>query len=112
MVHSLTNSTINFVLLFPLFGQFHQISYNIKKPGALTSYLHWSFRSRFLIVLFTEALGFWGFVTFFALCIYGAGLQRPECIEMQAGDRDFESGGSMFIDAFALSWTTFSTVVG
>lgn len=84
----------------------------IVHPGALTQYLIWSLRSNFLVVLLSEAFAFWALICVFATCIYLGAYYQPECIRVQEnGLYNFEEGGAYFIDAFALSWTTFSTVV-
>jgi hypothetical protein len=80
------------------------------EPGLLTRYLIWSLRTRSPIVLLSQAFAFWATICVFTVCIYIGGLYQPQCIQ---GPRDmsFDESGSYFIDAFALSWTTFATVV-
>jgi hypothetical protein len=56
-----------------------------------------------LIAIFYLLTALWG------IAIYGVGTYQPNCIYV--GDFDFETGGGHFIDAYAISWTTFSTVV-
>jgi len=68
-------------------------------------YLHWTHRSSFGAVFLSAAVAFFCITIFFALCIWGLGKANPSCI----GGVDFES--DFFVDAYALSWTTFSTVV-
>ena len=79
-------------------------------PGALTTYLIWSLRSPFLVVLFSEMIAFWILTTTFAICIYLGAKYQPECLRFPE-HRNFEEAGGYFLDAFTLSWTTFSTVV-
>jgi hypothetical protein len=46
----------------------------------------------------------------FAVFIFLIGINKPSCIHVNG--QDFaSSGGARFLDAYALSWTTFSTVV-
>jgi hypothetical protein len=81
-------------------------------PNTLvTTYLHWTFRSSFLAVLFSAAVGFFALTLMFAVVIYLAGSVYPECITCY--DREFGSNGfwGNFADAYTLSWTTFATVV-
>ena len=68
------------------------------------AYLHWSFRSSFAAVFVSAALGFLALTMFFALIIWALGIADPSCI----GGVDFTT--DYFTDAYALSWTTFSTV--
>jgi hypothetical protein len=68
-------------------------------------YLHWTFRSSFMAVFLSAAVAFIVLTIIFALFIWGLGRANPTCI----GGVDFES--DYFTDAYALSWTTFSTVV-
>ena len=68
------------------------------------NYLRWSFRSSFAAVFLSAALSFLGFTMLFAFLIWRIGHRHPQCI----GGVDFEN--DYFMDAFALSWTTFSTV--
>lgn len=80
------------------------------QPGALTTYLIWSLRSNFILVLLSEACAFWILISLFALCIYAGATQEPDCLRFPDGN-NFEENGSHFLDAFSVSWTTFSTVV-
>lgn len=77
--------------------------------GAMTSYLIWSLRSHFLLVLFSELFAFWCLTTIFAVCIYLGATYQPECLRFP-GAQNFEEAGGFYQDAFTLSWTTFSTV--
>lgn len=79
------------------------------QPGPLTSYLIWSLRSNFLFVLLSEACAFWVVICIFSICIYVGALYQPECLRFPS-NTNFEENGAYFIDAFTLSWTTFSTV--
>jgi hypothetical protein len=101
-----------FVLTLALFAKFQlgeQIQTETVTPGPLTSYLIWSLRANFPIVLLSQTLAFWAFCFVFAFLIYVGALVSPECLMIP--DMNWEQGGSYFIDCFALSWTTFATVV-
>lgn len=77
----------------------------------VTSYLHWSFRRSFIAVFFSAAVGFFGLSSAFAVLIFLAGLNNPECIYVAGESFGATTGfGNRFADAFALSWTTFATV--
>jgi hypothetical protein len=72
----------------------------------LTSYLFWAFRSSFLAVLVSAAVWF-GWITFsFGGVLFGLAKMHPYC--MSVAGEDFSG---KFMDAYSLSWTTFTTVV-
>lgn len=71
----------------------------------VVKYLHWTHRSSFMAVFLSLTVFFLVITISFALFIWGLGQAKPSCI----GGVDFES--DFFVDAYALSWTTFSTVV-
>lgn len=87
-----------------------QIQTETVTPGPLTSYLIWSLRANFPIVLLSETLAFWTLCFVFACLIYLGALLSPQCLTLPNG-KNWEEGGSYFMDTFALSWTTFATVV-
>lgn len=77
---------------------------DIKPNERLASSLHWMFRSNFLVLFAVMCLCFFAWILFFAGIIMGAGRLDNECVRV---------GGetlAIYSDAFALSWTTFSTV--
>jgi hypothetical protein len=74
-----------------------------------TSYIHWSFTTSLLALLSSLTAMFFIFTFFWAVWIAGVGWYQPNCIYV--GSENFETGGSYYMDAFAISWTTFSTVV-
>ena len=80
---------------------------NINSDHVMSAFLHWSFRSPFLIVFGSAAIGFLCMTFLFALLIYLLGILWPYCV----GGVDFETDRAPFMDAYQLSWTTFSTVV-
>ena len=80
--------------------------------GWLHRYLFWTFRSRFSLVFCTILFVFYAITLLFALFIWAVGNGPGNGICVQIGDRDFGNTtvADPFIDAFALSWTTFTTV--
>ncbi|KAL3940249.1 MAG: hypothetical protein SGBAC_005184 [Bacillariaceae sp.] len=77
----------------------------ISPEKLVTSYLFWAFRSSFLAVLVSAALWF-GLITFgFAAVMYFFAWRAPKCLYV-AGE-DFNG---QFMDAYSMSWTTFTTV--
>lgn len=80
------------------------------KPNALVvAYLSWAFRSSFLAVIMSACFAFFFMTFLFAIFIMLLGFRRPDCVHVNG--QDFGTGGANFLDAYALSWTTFSTVV-
>jgi hypothetical protein len=75
----------------------------------LSFYLHWMFRVNFLFLFCVMCVMFFVLVMFFAVLIIIAGELDNECVRI--GGTPFGEADSEFADAFALSWTTFSTVV-
>jgi hypothetical protein len=76
---------------------------------AFNRYVHWSFQTSFQQLVYSLVVIFYLLTCLWAVAIYGVGHYQPNCIYV--GDLDFETAGSHFIDAYAVSWTTFSTVV-
>ncbi len=74
----------------------------------LASSLHWMFRVNFIILFVVMCSIFFLWVMIFAGLIVAAGRMDVQCIRV--GGEDFANAASDFADAFALSWTTFSTV--
>ena len=77
----------------------------------VTSYLHWTFRSSFIAVLFSSAVGFFCLTLMFAFLIVLSGSLKPQCIYDSSSAFYSSSFGEKFADAYMLSWTTFATVV-
>ena len=81
----------------------------------LANSLHWMFRVNFLFLFAVMCTIFFVWIMFFAALIIGAGRIDNECVRVggnpfgYTGD-DGEGVPHEFADAFALSWTTFSTV--
>jgi len=74
----------------------------------VNKYLYWTFRKNFFIVLLSMACTFYAVTVLFAGFIYLIGVKNPKCIHVNG--YDFDETRTRFVDAFALSWTTFSTV--
>jgi len=77
----------------------------------VTMYLNWTFRASFFKVIFSAALGFYTLTLSFALLIYLSGLNHTDCVHVNGESFGVSGSGNRFGDAYALSWTTFSTVV-
>jgi hypothetical protein len=76
----------------------------------LREYLYWCLRKSFLAVIMTESCLFLTWTWLFAVAYYILAQFNPECILGPEGV-NFEEGNMGLIDAFTLSWTTFSTTV-
>lgn len=63
-----------------------------------------------MAVLISESLLYLTWTWAFAVMYYILGKMNPQCI-LGPGGVNFEEGNFGFVDAFTLSWTTFSTVV-
>jgi hypothetical protein len=90
-----------------------QTPYNIgmvvsRNQISLAMYLHWMFRVNFFFLFALSCVVFFALTMFFAGLITLAGQLDPQCVRV--GGEEFGMSGSDFADAFALSWTTFSTV--
>lgn len=70
----------------------------------IINFLHWVFRNSFLNFILLACVTFLAINFLFAFIIYGFGMKDAYCI----GGVDFTS--DRYVDAFLLSWTTFSTV--
>jgi hypothetical protein len=73
----------------------------------MSAFLHWTFRSPFVVVFGSAAVAWLILTSVFAILIFLVALMTPKCI----GGIDIESSPSPLMDAYQLSWTTFSTVV-
>lgn len=85
-----------------------QVGIGISPNQSLAMYLHWMFRVNFFFLFTLSCIVFFALTIFFAGLIIAAGRMDEECVRV--GGQTFESAGTAFADAFALSWTTFSTV--
>jgi len=83
----------------------YNIGMNISQNKmSLAMCLHWMFRVNFFFLFFLFCIFFFAMSIFFALLIMTAGEYDDECVRI--GGKPITA----FADAFALSWTTFSTV--
>ena len=90
-------------------GRSGGMTIGINPNQQLAMYLHWMFRVNFLFLFCVMCVMFFVLVMFFAALIIIAGELDNECVRI--GGAPFGEVDSEFADAFALSWTTFSTVV-
>ena len=90
-------------------GRSGSMAIGINPNQQLAMYLHWMFRVNFLFLFCVMCVMFFVLVMFFAALIIIAGSLDNECVRI--GGEPFGEVDSEFADAFALSWTTFSTVV-
>jgi hypothetical protein len=81
----------------------------VSSNQALAMYLHWMFRVNFFFLFTLSCILFFGLVIVFSGFIVLAGSLESDCVRI--GGESFGVAGTPFADAFALSWTTFSTVV-
>jgi len=83
-------------------------SLGITPNQALAMSLHWMFRVNFFFLFSLSCLVFFGLVMIFSCLILIAGALDSKCVRI--GGDEIGENGARFADAFALSWTTFSTV--
>ena len=75
----------------------------------MVRYLNWTFRTGFLAILFHFALIFLALTIIWTIIIFAVSELRPECLQL--GDLNAtEVVHNQIMNAYALSWTTFSTV--
>jgi hypothetical protein len=89
-------------------GTASSASAGIKHNPRLASTLHWMFRVNFIFLFAVMCLAFFVLVIIFSSLIIAAGKLDADCV--QVGGLPFDMASSYFADAFALSWTTLSTV--
>lgn len=78
----------------------------------LSRFLAWAFRSSFWQVILVFLMAYMTLILIFTALIFADGKFKPYCIGPEGVmDDNAKSGHIVFVDAFALSWTTFSTVV-
>lgn len=75
---------------------------------SIAMYLHWMFRVNFFFLFVAMCVAFFALVLFFSGFITLAGRLDSECVRV--GSDTFATEGAPFAVAFALSWTTISTV--
>lgn len=81
--------------------------YKPSKPVA--KYVNWTFQASFSAVFLSFLFIFFILCLGFACILVLAGIHRPECIVVSS-EPFGANPSSKFADAFALSWTTFTTV--
>jgi len=81
--------------------------YHPSKP--LAKYINWTFNTSFTAVFLTFFLLFFIFCLIFACLLALAGEFTPECL-IVSSEPYGTNPNSKFSDAFAMSWTTFTTV--
>jgi hypothetical protein len=84
------------------------MSSGINPNQKLAMWLHWMFRVNFVFLFAVMCIMFFTLVIIFAGFITLAGVIDPQCVRV--GGNPFNEANTAFADAFALSWTTFSTV--
>lgn len=83
---------------------------HLYKPSKLLyRYISWTFYSSFLNVFFSFLFIFVVMCLIFGGFLLDAGNKAPECIVV-SGEEFGTNPDTKFYDAFALSWTTFTTV--
>jgi hypothetical protein len=85
--------------------------------NAYVDIMYWIMSLGYSGLVFYFAIGFYALILFFTLLIYSAASARKECLVGAGGSfQDITNSnmdnqdGAVFSLAFALSWTTFSTV--
>jgi hypothetical protein len=101
-----------------LYSKIITFFYWITHPSAAyVDIMYWLMSLGYSGLVLYFAIGFYALILFFTLLIYAAASERKECLVGAGGnfqdifDSDKENeDGAVFSLAFALSWTTFSTV--
>lgn len=89
-------------------GHHSSLAAGVNPNQRLAMYLHWMFRVNFLFLFVVMCVSFFALVILFCGFIALAGTLDADCVRI--GGQPFDSAGAAFADAFALSWTTMSTV--
>jgi hypothetical protein len=98
-------------LVTDYFCHTNDVDVNVYKPSQLLySYIHWTFAASFTSVFLSFLFIYSAFNIVFGGLLMIAGDAEPNCI-MMAGEPFGTTPHTRFSDAFALSWTTFTTVV-
>ena len=84
--------------------------YRYQPSRLLYRYVSWTFYNSFFEVFFSFLIIFMLLCLIFAVFLYATGKRKPECIVV-SGEPFGTNPDTMFNDAFALSWMTFTTVV-
>jgi hypothetical protein len=99
--------TLNGCIPTPQIGTSH-LSDGVHPNHSIAMYLHWMFRVNFFFLFLVMCVAFFALVLFFSIFITIAGRMDHECVRI--GNGTFAEDEAPFADAFALSWTTISTV--
>jgi hypothetical protein len=99
--------TLNGCVPTPTIGS-SNLSDGVTPSHSIAMYLHWMFRVNFFFLFIVMCVAFFALVLFFAGFITLAGRLDNECVRV--GDESIGQDGAPFAVAFALSWTTISTV--
>ena len=84
-------------------------SHSYRPDSVIKTYIYWAFYSSFLAVFLSFLAIFVAICLLFAALYLAAGTVHPECI-IVSGQEFGANPMSKYSDAFALSWTTFTTV--
>lgn len=84
------------------------LSDGVTPSHSIAMYLHWMFRVNFFFLFVVMCVAFFALVLFFSAFITLAGRLDYECVRV--GSDTFATSEAPFAIAFALSWTTISTV--
>ena len=84
----------------------HVLCFSFEPHRALVTYLSWSFRTSFSVLMLTLIVWFLGLIVMFTFLLMLIGKFEPQCFQP-----NFNQANTPFADAYALSWTTFTTVV-
>ena len=100
------NTDFNTFRLAGMAGESRFLCLGLDPTRGLVGYLSWSFRTSFAVLFLSLSIGFFLLVTIFSLILMALGYIYPTCFQPV-----FNEAGTAFADAYALSWTTFTTVV-
>jgi hypothetical protein len=75
----------------------------------MSRYLNWTYRTSFTVLLLHFALTFWATSMIWAAIILAVSEFHPQCLQVGGLDST-EIKHHLFLDAYCLSWTTFSSV--
>lgn len=92
------------------FWHHQEVDSNVYRPStSLYRYIDWTFTASFTAVFMTFVVSYFSFCLAFGGLLMVAGMAEPNCI-VTSGAPFGLIHSTKFSDAFALSWTTFTTV--
>ena len=101
------NHHMNFI---DYFWHSSEVDNNVYRPSTiLYQYIDWTFTGSFTAVFMTFLLAYCAICVVFGGLLLVAGTYEPTCI-VASGESFGHTPHTAFSDAFALSWTTFTTV--